>query len=640
MTPPFLSGVGNARAGRTLFYMVALLALLAFAFALRLWDIGGRGLWYDEAFSVRMARLPFAAMVQATAQDIHPPLYYALLKGWMWLAGDGEAALRLLSAIFGVMGVLFAYQLGTEMAGRRLGLTTGLLTAISPFLVLYSRETRMYTLLLAAITAGGIYAWRATTLQPWRRWAPGYVVAGLVASYAHNTAPFAIAGFNVAYLLLAGPEIWRGWRRSGREALTPAMQWLSCQVAILVLFAPWLVILWEQSARYIKPGGGMGLVDLVGHMGRAFTVGEVPAPNSAWAGPTGWALVLLGLGLALYGPLRRRPFDSTARTAVFAAVWLAVGVGLLYLSVVGRRDFSPRYSAVVIPAFYVLLGICFGQLGRVRWPVAALAWLIFLLPVGLSLQNYYQDPYADRPDQAGAMRVFNAVFKPGDAAVLDAPYLSDVFEYYHRGSVPAFGLPATYPADRSATETALADAAGKYKRIWLLLWQDYYADPDGIVDTWLRDNTIAFSQNQFYGGVRLRGYETRQPGDTVFGGLVKLEGYELVDFRAGWQAKVRLRWRTLAPLGADYQVFVHVVDDSYKFYGQHDGAPNGGQSPTSTWKAGDLIQDEHLVQLPADAEGRELTVRVGLYRLSDGARLTSTAGDNLILAHANVQPGN
>jgi hypothetical protein len=169
-----------------------------------------------------------------------------------------------------------------------------------------------------------------------------------------------------------------------------------------------------------------------------------------------------------------------------------------------------------------------------------------------------------------------------------------------------------------------------------VLWQEYYADPQGLVPPWLEQTQLRFLSEQYYGGVSLRGYEVRAPGDTVFGGVIALEGVEVVDFKAGWEAKVRLRWRCLAPPGKNYQVFVHLVDADYGFLGQHDSAPNGGKSPTSAWKPGDTIEDEHIIRIPADAAGKELQLRVGLYALDDGKRLTSTAGDNLLLLRAEV----
>ena len=53
-------------------------------------------------------------MAALTAQDIHPPLYYALLHGWIGLFGAGPVGLRLLSVLFGT------WHPSDYLAGRRM----------------------------------------------------------------------------------------------------------------------------------------------------------------------------------------------------------------------------------------------------------------------------------------------------------------------------------------------------------------------------------------------------------------------------------------------------------------------------------------------------------------------------------------
>jgi hypothetical protein len=346
-------------------------------------------------------------------------------------------------------------------------------------------------------------------------------------------------------------------------------------------------------------------------------------------------LVLGGLVLPVWRAWQAGVLDRSTTGALFAAAWLGAGLLFLTLNVVGRRDFSGRHVLVLLPAFYVLCATCIVELARLRRPFAAVG-LIVLAPVLLSVGAYYADPYDDRPDHAGPLRAIAALAAPGDVVVLDAPYLMDVFEYYKPAGLPGIGLPADYPPDPAGTQAALEGLAARYRRVWLVLWQEYYADPQGLVPRWLEETQLLFLSEQYYGGVSLRGYEVRAPGDSVFGGVIALEGAEVVDFKAGWEAKVRLRWRCLAPPGKDYQVFVHLVDEEGRFVGQHDGSPNGGQSPTSAWKMGDTVRDEHVIRIPAAAAGKELQLRVGLYALDDGKRLTSTAGENLLLLRAKV----
>ena len=133
--------------------MLALLILLL-ALGLRLYRLDGQSLWYDEGTSVVLAGRDVAAIVQGAAADIHPPLYYVLLHFWARLFGSSEVAVRLLSAIAGLGVVGAVYLLGRRLFDQQVALVAALLAALSPFLVYYSQEARMYILaaLLGAVS--------------------------------------------------------------------------------------------------------------------------------------------------------------------------------------------------------------------------------------------------------------------------------------------------------------------------------------------------------------------------------------------------------------------------------------------------------------------------------------------------------
>ena len=81
-----------------------LLGALLIAFVLRVINLDGRPIWYDEAFAVLFSAKSFAAMwygtvtsVQGGAADVHPILDYSLLHLWMDAAGQSAFAVRFMS---------------------------------------------------------------------------------------------------------------------------------------------------------------------------------------------------------------------------------------------------------------------------------------------------------------------------------------------------------------------------------------------------------------------------------------------------------------------------------------------------------------------------------------------------------------
>jgi mannosyltransferase len=119
-----------------------LLVIVALGGFLRVYQIGSKGLWLDEAFSVWLGWQPVGEMLGWLMRiDQHPPLYYALLHLWMAL-GDGAATVRALSALCGTLTIPVVYLLGRRLADGKVGLLAALILAVSPFHVRFAQETR------------------------------------------------------------------------------------------------------------------------------------------------------------------------------------------------------------------------------------------------------------------------------------------------------------------------------------------------------------------------------------------------------------------------------------------------------------------------------------------------------------------
>ncbi len=91
-------------------------------------------------------------------------------------------------------------------------------------------------------------------------------------------------------------------------------------------------------------------------------------------------------------------------------------------------------------------------------------------------------------------------------------------------------------------------------------------------------------------------------------------------YSPGGTVPVTLRWRCLAPLGASYKVFVHVLtSDMQTLVAQHDTVPLNGLRPTTSWVPNEIVNDPHQVVLPQGTAAGNYQIRVGLY--SDAGRL-------------------
>ena len=132
-------------------YYLPLFIFQAFSllFAARIFNLSNYGLWADEVFSVRTAKLDWAALFDKTIYDVvHPPLFYAVLKVWIILGGDSLAWLKTLPVLFAVSAMLPLGLLCRELKISQSEFCLALIfTALNAYQIHFAQELRMYSLL-------------------------------------------------------------------------------------------------------------------------------------------------------------------------------------------------------------------------------------------------------------------------------------------------------------------------------------------------------------------------------------------------------------------------------------------------------------------------------------------------------------
>jgi mannosyltransferase len=128
-----------------------LAAIAAVATGLRVYQLGRLSFWYDEVVTMRLARAgsPGALIERLFAIDAtRAPLHPLLLAIWIQAFGPSEAAARGLSVLCGVATVLLIFGIARTAFDTPTGLWAAWLAALSPALIVYAREARMYAWLV------------------------------------------------------------------------------------------------------------------------------------------------------------------------------------------------------------------------------------------------------------------------------------------------------------------------------------------------------------------------------------------------------------------------------------------------------------------------------------------------------------
>ena len=101
---------------------------------------------------------------------------------------------------------------------------------------------------------------------------------------------------------------------------------------------------------------------------------------------------------------------------------------------------------------------------------------------------------------------------------------------------------------------------------------------------------------------------------SAVGDVALLIGYDAAPARAADALDVTLYWFGLRDVGANYKTFVHLLGPDGQVIAEHDGDPGGGFTPTTRWRAGEVIADTHRLPLPPGVAAGVYRIKAGMYR--------------------------
>jgi hypothetical protein len=112
---------------------------------------------------------PIWHIPSAMRDDVHPPLYFLLLRLWQNAFGGDDARSRLLSVVAGVTAVALIFDVGRWLGSTETGLWSALLMTLAQPQIIHSQTARPYALATALILAAADAVLRIRYLGPSRR---------------------------------------------------------------------------------------------------------------------------------------------------------------------------------------------------------------------------------------------------------------------------------------------------------------------------------------------------------------------------------------------------------------------------------------------------------------------------------------
>ncbi|MBX3054344.1 MAG: glycosyltransferase family 39 protein [Caldilineaceae bacterium] len=628
------------------------LLVLAVAALTRFWRLGYHSFWFDEIVSLDWAARPPLEIWEIgfrLVQEKHPPAYYLTLHFWQeWLALFGlqqnDSALRILGSLLGILTVWGVLLLATRLSGRAIGLLAALFVALSPALVWYSQELRMFQpaataiiwatyFLVAALSPADAQTQTDTfpvPRSPLRvlQWV-GLVVSLTYALYSYLFAAFFLPGLGLSLLVLA-------WKRPPRLAEGVTALGITTLLFLPLARNAWLI----NDSESPRMAAFDGFLSNLWRQVQVFTLWR--------AGWTGWLVtggVLVFVGLMLVGVLMAK--GSERRVSLLLALW-----GLPPLLIAGLLQATnanifkeDRYYLFLAP--FALWAAARGAVAIWRWRVGA-GWSSAGLALGLlaaSLPVLWSPGMLREDWRAAASYVADyQAQSPGLSAggVAHVNYLQPAVAWYLEQRIgpevlPVFGLfggPLTPDQMESVIGPPLHGIETALGAQTLWLWQSHLTgvDDEGLVEQWLTQNYPLVTE-QFPAGIKLSGYalHTRYAelpplaATAVYpraevAPSIQLTACEIVtprvaagDIRmhppSGW-VHIRLWLRASAPVAENYPLFARVVGGDGTggdgVWGELLPRPDSSleRFPTSLWQPGEWMRVEGDINLnPATPPG-------------------------------------
>lgn len=440
-------------------YSLVLLALTILAAAwLRFHGLTAKSFWFDEGFSVGIARLGWTDFLQLLwHREANMAVYYLLLRFWIKL-GVSEFLVRSLSVVAAVGTIPVIYALGARLFRQRVGLIAAVLLAVNAFSVRYSQEARGYTLLVLLVTLSSWFLVRSIEERTSRDWWL-YTLSAVLVVYSHFYG-ILIVGAQIASLIFLP------------RSLLDRARFFRFLRFFLYALLPLALFVWRtgsQPMSWIPPLN----VHILAHFFRSLAGNGGNLLLAACA--IAWLVAALtGLGL-----LVRQPRSIAGWHYAFLLTSFVFPIVVVVLVCCFKSAFLARYLIVCLPASVLLVAAGISRC-RPAWLRTAFLAVIVVLSVRGIVSYYRVDFDIARDDWRSASYYLLANARPGDGVFFYTSPGRFTFEYYRLlAGKPANDPLVIYPSSGegftyrdflvSPLGEVLQNPLPEPKRVWLFL---------------------------------------------------------------------------------------------------------------------------------------------------------------------------
>lgn len=286
--------------------------------------------WFDEAYTVGLVRHDIFKMINISVSDVHPPLYYIILKLYSYVAGNSVTALRIASVLCTWLMALLGYTHIRKDFGSKCGLLFSILVFLMPCDYVYSQQIRMYSMAALFVTLTAIYGYRIVKYNSMHNRIL-FVIFSLCSAYSHWYGLAATGLINLIMLFYM--------HKDKNKALKT---WIVMAVSQIMLYIPGFIIMYKQAGFTSDFWVRVKYPDIIFDILSFNLSGNPGKPESVYA--IAGALLFAAAAFLLVRFLKRD------RKKAMPAVWalsIYFGIAVLFLIVsVSTPLFYTRYLYV------------------------------------------------------------------------------------------------------------------------------------------------------------------------------------------------------------------------------------------------------------------------------------------------------
>lgn len=476
---------------KSLFLFVVLIAV-----TFSLWSLFQQSIRLDEAQSLWISTKPMDLILKFTGEDVHVPLYGTILHFWVQIFGTSVLAARSLSVLFYLATLPFLYLAIKESSNSRIAfLTTGLF-AISPFVIWYSNEARMYTLFTMVVSASHLFFLRVLRTDA-KSNKLGYFLATLLGIYTHY--------FFLFVVLTQFLYLWIYSTSQKTRLKIIALQFLGG-----ITFIPWGLYalhlgVGSNTQPLIPPPTSYNIFQtlvlfLFGFQGQFLQSLFVSL----------WPLAVIIL-FFIFTRRQKVPVENSG----YFIMMTFLPIIFIFLISMFKPIFLARYLIFVVPTlFYLIMLVVIYYSGKLARTVLA---ILLIATAGLL---FYQNTSAStsvKEDYRCVDQVLNSQVTSEDIVAVTAPFTVYPIEYYYKGRARIDTIPQWDRFNQGAippySDQKLIDQINTYQKQYNNLYVAFSYDQgyEDKIKNYLETHLQKLSQKVCSPGLELREYKLRYP---------------------------------------------------------------------------------------------------------------------------------